>query len=109
MVGGDFARTINHSVKAFRAGPLITQLEVRPSAPLLATLAYRLRTFDEVRLRRRAAAGEWLSGRLPREVTLAGHRKETLTHWLIPVISSDPDRLILGCRLAGMDAARGAS
>ena len=109
MLGRDFDRTINHSVKAFRPGPLITQLEVRPSAPLLATLAYRLRTFDEVRLRRRAAAGEWLSGRLPREVTLAGRRMESRTHWLFPVISREPDRLILACRRAGMDAARGAS
>src|SRR5258708_11940218 len=108
-LGRDFDRTINHSVKAFRPGPLIPQLEVRPSAPLLATLAYRLRTFDEVRLRRRAAAGEWLSGRLPREVTLAGRRMESRTHWLFPVISREPDRLILACRRAGMDAARGAS
>src|SRR5260370_32915828 len=60
-------------------------------------------------MRRRAAAGEWLSGRLPREVMLAGHRMESRTHWLFPVISSEPDRLILACRWAGMDAARGAS
>src|SRR5258708_20527633 len=109
MLGPDFDRPINRSVKAFRPGPLITQLEVRPSAPLLATLAYRLRTFAEVRLRRRAAAGEWLSGRLPREVTVGGRRMESGMHWLFPVISGEPDRLILAWRRAGMDGARGAS
>ncbi|HEY0830052.1 MAG TPA: DegT/DnrJ/EryC1/StrS family aminotransferase [Candidatus Dormibacteraeota bacterium] len=105
----DFDRTINSSVKALRPGPLLPQLEVRPSAPLLATLAHRLYTFDEARLRRRAAAGEWLSGGLPDNLPLAGHRMESRTHWLFPVLSREPDQLILACRRAGMDGARGAS
>jgi dTDP-4-amino-4,6-dideoxygalactose transaminase len=108
-LGCDFDRTINGSVKAFRPGPLLPQLEVRPSAPLLAMLAYRLRTFDAARLRRRAAAGEWLYGRLPGALTLAGHRMESRTHWLFPVISREPDQLIFSCRRAGVDGARGAS
>src|SRR5258708_18138969 len=49
------------------------------------------------------------SARLPRELTLAGHRMESRTHWLFPVISREPDRLILACRRAGIDGARGAS
>jgi perosamine synthetase len=108
-LGRDFDRTINGSVKGFRPGPLLPQLEVRPSAPLLAMVAYRLRTFDAARLRRRAAAGEWLNGRLPGDLTLAGHRMESRTHWLFPVISREPDQLILACRRAGVDGARGAS
>lgn len=108
-LGRDFDRTINRSVKAFRPGPLLPQLEVRPSAPLLAMLAYRLRTFDAARLRRRAAAGGWLAARLPGHLTLAGYRMESRTHWLFPVISREPDQLILACRRAGVDGARGAS
>lgn len=108
-LGRDFDRTINRSVKAFRPGPLLPQLEVRPSAPLIAMLAYRLRTFDAARLRRRAAAGEWLTARLPGHLTLAGYRMESRTHWLFPVISREPDQLILACRRAGVDGARGAS
>jgi perosamine synthetase len=108
-LGRDFDRTINSSVKAFRPGPLLPQLEVRPSAPLLATLSCRLQTFDSARLRRRAAAGEWLTAHLPGGLTLAGHRTESRTHWLFPVMSREPDQLILACRRAGVDAARGAS
>jgi len=108
-LGRDFDRTINSSVKAFRPGQLLPQLEVRPSAPLLATLSYRLRTFDGARLRRRAAAGEWLNAHLPGDLMLAGHRMESRTHWLFPVISREPEQLILVCRRAGVDAARGAS
>jgi perosamine synthetase len=108
-LGRDFDCTINSSVKAFRPGRLVPQLEVRPSAPLLATLSYRLRTFDDARLRRRAAAGEWLNAHLPGNLTLAGDRMEARSHWLFPVISRTPDQLILACRRAGVDAARGAS
>jgi perosamine synthetase len=108
-LGRDFDRTINSSVKAFRPGELLPQLEVRPSAPLLATLSHRLRTFDDARLRRRAAAGEWLNAHLPGDLTLAGLLMESPTHWLFPVISREPDQLILACRRAGIDAARGAS
>src|SRR6202521_4105931 len=64
-LGHDFDRCVNSSVRAFRPRPLLPQLEVQPSAPLLTTLGFRLRTFDDARLRRRAAAGEGLGGRLP--------------------------------------------
>jgi perosamine synthetase len=108
-LGRDFDRTINSSVKAFRPGGLVPQLEVRPSAPLLATLSHRLRTFDDARLLRRAATGEWLNAHLPGNLTLAGDRMESRSHWLFPVISRTPDQLIAACRRAGVDAARGAS
>jgi len=108
-VGRDFDRRVNSSVRAFRPGPLLPQLEVQPSAPLLATLGFRLRTFDGARLRRRAAAGEWMASRLPGDLKHPGCRAETRTHWLFPVVSSRPDDLIAVCRRAGIDAARGAS
>jgi len=34
---------------------------------------------------------------------------ERRTHWLFPVISRDPERLILACRAAGVGGARAAS
>jgi len=112
-LGRDFDRLVNSSVRAFQPGALLPQLEVRPCAPLLATLEYRLRTFDRERLRRRAAAGEWLGARLDGppadDLKPVGRRMESRTHWLFPVISRDPDRLILACRAAGVDAARAAS
>src|SRR6202521_157182 len=93
-LGHDFDRCVNSSVRAFRPRPLLPQLEVQPSAPLLTTLGFRLRTFDDARLRRRAAAGEWLGARLPSHVKRPGYRMEARTHWLLPVVSSQPDDLI---------------
>ncbi len=108
-LGREFDRRVNSSVRAFRPGQLLPQLEVQPSAPLLTTLGFRLRKFDAARLRRRAAAGEWLGARLPGAVKNPGYRSATRTHWLFPVVSSQPDRIISACRRAGIDAARGAS
>jgi perosamine synthetase len=108
-LGRDFDSLVNSSVRAFRPGRLLPQLEVRPSAPSLAVLSYRLRSFDDGRLRRRAASGEWLAAHLPGGLQLAGAAMEARTHWLFPVLATEPDRLIAACRRAGFDAARGAS
>jgi hypothetical protein len=107
--GRNFDQLVNTSVRAFHPGSLLPQLEVQPSAPLLATLAYRLRTFDRARLRRRARAGEWLAAHLPDDVSLLGTHTESRTHWLFPVVSTQPDYLIRASRRVGIDAARAAS
>ena len=109
MMGRDFDRLVNSSVRAFHSGDLLTQLEVQPCAPLLATLAFRLRTFDDVRLRWRTASGEWLTANLPIHLVVPGAELHGSTHWLFPVLTSRADQLIVACRRAGFDAARGAS
>jgi dTDP-4-amino-4,6-dideoxygalactose transaminase len=107
--GRDFNQLVNSSVRAFRPGRLLPQLEVQPSGPLLAAMLYRLNSFDGRRLRRRAASGEWLAANLPAGLESPGRAMEVRTHWLFPVLTSEPDRLIAACRRAGFDAARGAS
>ena len=109
LTGRDFDRLVNSSVRAFKPGKLLSQLEVRPSAPLLAMLAHRLDTFDDNRLRRRAEAGAWLASNLPGGLQAVGSGMNAHTHWLFPVVAKSPDELIAACRAAGFDAARGAS
>jgi dTDP-4-amino-4,6-dideoxygalactose transaminase len=109
VLGRDFDRLVNSSVRAFRPGDLVPQLEVQPSAPLLATLAFRLRTFDDVRLRWRTASGDWLAANLPNHLQAPGAAIHGSTHWLFPVLTSPADQLIVACRRVGFDAARGAS
>jgi perosamine synthetase len=106
--GRDFDRLVNSSVRAFRHGGLLPQLEVQPSSPLLATMSCRLNTFDGRRLRRRTESGAWLAANLPAGVQSPGRATEARTHWLFPVLSSEPDALIAACRLAGFDAAHDA-
>ena len=109
VLGRDFDALVNGAVRAFRPGELVPQLEVQPSAPLLATLAYRLRTFDDARLRWRTASGEWLAANVPNHLEAPGGQAETRTHWLFPVLTARADQLMVACRRAGFDAARGAS
>jgi dTDP-4-amino-4,6-dideoxygalactose transaminase len=109
VTGRDFDRLVNTSVRAFKPGRLLPQLEVQPSAPLLAAMAHRLGSFDGSRLRRRAASGAWLAAHLPPGVVQPGGQMPAHTYWLFPVLAPSPDDLIAACRLAGFDAARGAS
>ncbi len=107
--GRDFDRLVNSSVRAFRPGRLLPQLEVQPSAPLLAAMSHRLLAFDGRRIQRRAESGAWLAAHLPVGLRLPGRAMQGHTYWLFPVLSSEPDELIAACRLAGFDGARGAS
>jgi perosamine synthetase len=91
------------------AAMFFRRLRQRPSAPLLAMLSRRLRTFDGVRLAKRTSTGERSARRL-RVVDLhPGQRSLQRTHWLFPVVVQDPEALILGFRRYGLDASRATS
>lgn len=110
--GRDFDQTVNGAVRAFRApsvGDLVERLAVQPGAPLLRVIEHRERCFDPLRLLRRAEAGELALAALPRGLEHPGDRMLRRTHWLFPVVSGDPARLVARARAQGFDAARAAS
>ncbi len=88
---------------------LFERLHVQPSAPLLALLAHRLRSFDAARLARRAWIGEQAARRLPPSVMHPGRFSVARTHWLFPVVAHDPEILVAVLRCRGFDASRAAS
>jgi len=90
------------------AATFFRRLRHRPSAPLLAMLSRRLRTFDGERLARRASTGERFASRL-RAVEHPGQGSLQRTHWLFPVVVEDPEALIVGLRRRGLDASRATS
>jgi dTDP-4-amino-4,6-dideoxygalactose transaminase len=91
------------------AATFFRRLRHQPSAPLLAMLDRRLRTFDGKRLARRAMAGERFARRL-RVVDLhPGHRSFERTHWLFPVIVAAPESLVADLRRRGLDASQATS
>ena len=112
-LGSDLDTLVNGVVRAFPvqepAEMLLRRLRHRPSAPLLAMLSRRIRTFDEVRLARRAAASERVARRLEVATVHPGGDSLRRTHWLFPVVVSDPGALILGLRRRGFDASRATS
>ena len=84
-------------------------LRRRPSAPLLALLRRRLRTFDSERLARRAQRGEEAARALPRHVFNPGQTARERTHWVFPIAVRDPRRTIETLRAAGFDATAATS
>jgi perosamine synthetase len=85
------------------------RLRHRPSAPLLAMLSRRLRTFDGERLARRASAGERFARRLRAVDLHPGRHSLQRSHWLFPVVVEDPGALLLGLRRRGLDASQATS
>jgi perosamine synthetase len=112
-LGSDLDALVNGVVRAFPAREpvemLFRRLRRRPSTPLLAMLARRLGTFDEVRLAGRAAAGERVARRLQVAGVHPGGGSLRRTHWLFPVVVPDAEALILGLRRRGFDASRATS
>ena len=112
-VGSDIDALVNGAVRAFPQGePAATfflRLRQRPSAPLLAMLSRRLRTFDGQRLARRASSGERFASRLRVRELHPGRHSLQRTHWLFPVVVADPGALILGLRRHGLDASQATS
>ena len=112
----DLDRFVSSTVRAFR-GPRGVDADVaflhwlrrRPSAPLLALLARRLRRFDLDRLDRRRAAGARVAAGLPPTVERPGSSLPDSTHWVFPVVAADPGGLVMTLQAAGFDATRGTS
>jgi hypothetical protein len=84
-------------------------LELRPCPSLRWTIDRRRAGFDAGRLARRADGGEAAMELLPAGLLHPGDRMLRRTHWLFPVVASDPDALVAAARAAGFDAARAAS
>src|SRR5215208_2282291 len=109
----DLDALVNGMVRGFPprepAATFFRRLRPRPSAPLLAMLSRRLRTFDRERLARRASSGERFASGL-RVVDLhPGRHSLHRTHWLFPVVVADLEALIVGLRRHGLDTSQATS
>ena len=107
--GRDLDAVVNGAVRGFPGAELQRQIRRRPSAPLLALLARRLRRFDAPRLEARARAGSLLATSLPPSQVRPGRAALQQTHWVFPVHTNDRGELIGALRRAGFDAATATS
>lgn len=105
--GRSFDELLEQVVRGFATLPdeqFYPRIREQPSAPLLALLARRLRTFNAARLAQRARLGEELAASLARELFHPGGHAPVRTHWLFPVVAAEPTALIATLRAAGFDA-----
>ena len=107
--GRELDTVVNGAVKGFPGPELASRIRRRPSAPLLAVLARRLRRFDTARLAARTRAGARVAAALPEHVRRPGRSAIDPTYWVFPVLAPDRKELVAGLRRAGFDAATATS
>jgi perosamine synthetase len=107
-LGSNHDRLISSVVRGFPGDELMRKLRLQAPAALLALLDRRLRRCAPSMLEKRIASSMHALQRLPAQFHL-GARAEQHSHWVFPIQSDHPDRLV--CRLwqHGFDATRGAS
>jgi dTDP-4-amino-4,6-dideoxygalactose transaminase len=101
-------RIIGAAVRGFAGGDLLGKIRHQPSYALLALLERRLRSYTRERLRPRMDAAAFASSCLP-GISIVGRRAENHSHWVFPVLSRQPDRLVERLWSEGVDATRRAS
>lgn len=108
-MGRDYDRLVNGSVRGFPGPDFFDRIRQQPSAPLLAVLCRRLRTYDRARLETRAAKGDRLTQRLDGSAVCAGREATPHNSWVFPILVENPAEVIVALRQRGIDATQGHS
>ena len=108
VTGTSHDRIISNAVRGFRGVDLMRNIRHQPSQPLLALLHRRLRDYQPHHLAPRIAVATKAAECLP-GFTFAGSRNTDHTHWVLPLLSTQPDRLVRHLWKNGIDATRGAT
>jgi len=108
FLGTSHDAIISGSVRGFAGEGFFAKIRQRPSFPLLALLAHRLKSFDRSRIAHRSALAQEAIQGMP-ALERPGDQAAWHSHWVFPVCQDDPDRLIGFLWKQGFDATRGAS
>ncbi|HVX15466.1 MAG TPA: DegT/DnrJ/EryC1/StrS family aminotransferase [Pirellulales bacterium] len=108
-VGSNHDRLVNGSVRGFADGDFFVQIRRQPSAALLSLLKRRLTGFDERRLSQRVRQAELLMAGWRGSSLFPGSANEPHVHWMLPLHTASPSRLIARLAAAGFDATQGHS
>ncbi len=109
MAGRDFDALLNAAVRGFSGPGFFERIRHQAPAALWTLLCRRLRRVGPVHCVRRAQVGEALRVNLPSHLRLLGGRGAAHTHWLLPVVASEPEALVEWMRALGFDATTGCS
>jgi perosamine synthetase len=108
MAGASHDAIISGSVRGFAGPGFFGRIRQRPSFPLLALLACRLKRCDGAGIEERAALARRAIGLMP-SVERPGDQAPWHTHWVFPIQEDEPEMLIPFLWARGFDATRGAS
>lgn len=105
----DHDRLVNGSVRAFASRDFLARIRRQPSAPLLSLLRHRLTYFDHHRLLSRVRRAEQVMGRWRGTRFFPASACASHAHWVLPLHTRDPKRVITKLAAAGFDATQGQS
>lgn len=107
--GNDLDRAIHGAARSFPGEQLLAAIRRQPSPALLALLRRRLGSDVEARVAARVQAADRLRERLGAQVETPGAAAGMHSHWVVPVLTPDPEGLIRALRARGFDATRVAT
>lgn len=106
--GVDHDKTLGTALRAFSKGDLFVRLRQQPSWPLLRMLERRLHQSGLRAVAERMAVVAAVTSEFP-ELERPGASAQHHTHWLFPMLTSQPERLMRAMWSEGYDATCGAS
>jgi len=106
--GIDHDQLISSSLRGFAGAELLPRIRQQPCVPLLRLLERRVRQGGARMVDARIRYARRLIAAMP-QIQLPGAGAEHHTHWMLPVGSREPQRLIAHLRSHGFDATRHAS
>ena len=101
--GIDYDAAVGDAVREVAPLGTAKKLRIRPSAPMLAVLHRRLRTWNPESLRKRTTCGETLRQALQGFVACPGILNAQHSFWVFPVLVNDPKEAMRALRKAGFD------
>jgi dTDP-4-amino-4,6-dideoxygalactose transaminase len=106
--GLDHDKTLGTALRAFSKGDLFARLRQQPSVPLLRMLRRRLRQSAVESVAERVAIVDVVTSEFP-ELNRPGADAALHSHWLFPMLTSQPQELMHQLWARGFDATCGAS
>jgi perosamine synthetase len=99
---------ISKATRGFPGADLLAKIRQRPCGPLLRMLARRLGQPAQVTIARRVGQAQTIYRGLPKGA-YPGAQAAFHSHWVIPVLAQEPDRVVQVLKASGFDATRTAS
>lgn len=107
--GKELDQLLHSATRGFPGADFLTRLRRRPSAPLLAVLARRLRRPSASLAGRRRAFGEELVQALDGSAEVYGLHARERHHWVFALGCDEPEQLVRALRAIGFDATARSS
>lgn len=108
MLHKDFDEVLSDFTRGFPGTDVLAKVQFRLSAAHERFLKWRLANFNYSKINKRSQLAADITSKLPTQMRV-GSSVTQHSHWVLPINSSDPHRLIALLRQQGFDATQKAS